>query len=120
MGDKMKKNFREQNGVTLVALVITVIVLLILASITMGTLLGRDQTVDKSVESIKNATINQIIQSIKIDINSKQMQENRKITEEELKNILNKYGDISEDMTKLKTKEGYEIEIENIYDINEL
>lgn len=39
---------KEKNGITLIALVITIIVLLILAGVTIATLTGDNRTINKS------------------------------------------------------------------------
>lgn len=44
-------NKKQTNGITLIALVITVIVLLILAGVTIATLTGDNRTITKSTNS---------------------------------------------------------------------
>ena len=50
----MKNKLNEQKGVTLVALVITVIVLIILAWTTLGTLVGDNGIITKAQEAKQN------------------------------------------------------------------
>ena len=53
----MKLNLKERNGITLIALVITIIVLLILAGVTIATLTGDNGVLTKA-ESAKTETEN--------------------------------------------------------------
>ena len=50
----MRKELKEERGVTLVALVITVIVLIILAWTTLGTLVGDNGIITKAQEASQN------------------------------------------------------------------
>ena len=116
----MKNKLKNQKGVTLIALVITIIVLIILASVTIGTLLGENGTVENSVQITENTVKEQIIQSAKIDISAKELEQNRVLNQEELEKILEKYGTINytseNKITGITTKEGYSIDILDIYD----
>ena len=50
---KMKNNIKGKKGITLIALVITIIVLLILAGVTIATLTGENRLINKSRTSKK-------------------------------------------------------------------
>jgi len=43
----LNKNFKEKNGITLIALVITIIVLLILAGVSISMLMGENRIINK-------------------------------------------------------------------------
>ena len=60
--DNMSKNFKKQQGITLIALVITIIVLLILASIGIGTMSGIDQDIQNSNSSISKSDLAKVQQ----------------------------------------------------------
>lgn len=47
----MKKNFKNQKGITLIALIITIIVLLILAGVTIAAITGNESAPNKAVEA---------------------------------------------------------------------
>ena len=62
--------FKGQKGITLVALVITIIVLLILAGVALATLTGRDNIIDNAnnaVEKYKDSTKDENATYDKID-----------------------------------------------------
>ena len=107
------------NGVTLVALVITIIILLILAGISIQAITNTG-LFDKANEAKKQSDIANIKEQIQLEIYAKQAENTGEITENELKTILEKYGTINyeEDEKTIKgitNKKGYEILLEDIY-----
>ncbi len=46
----MKKSLKETKGITLIALVITIVVLLILAGVTIATLTGENRNIESSTK----------------------------------------------------------------------
>ena len=114
----MKKQ-RENKGITLIALVITIIILLILAGISISSLtnnglFGKAQDADKQTE------IAQIKEDIQLDIQAKQTEDLGPISNEEVLGILETHGTVNyEDDGKtikgITTEKGYEIPIAEIY-----
>ena len=85
----------HHSGITLVALVVTIIVLLILAGITI-TLLFNDSGIIKKAQNAANATKkSQVIESVRMDILMAQLEGN--LTQEKLEEILDNYGEIQYD-----------------------
>lgn len=72
----MKKYCREKKGITLIALVITIIVLLILAGITLVTLSGQNGILTKTSEAKKGTDIANIKEQIQIKIMEEQLLKN--------------------------------------------
>ena len=64
----MKKSKQKNNGITLIALVVTVIVLLILAGVTIATLTGENGIITKAIEARDETERASIIEQAKIDI----------------------------------------------------
>ena len=129
-----EKNFRmvrkrENNiGITLISLVITIIVLLILAGVTIAALNG-DNGILKRASSTKDITQKQgIIEEVRVDILEKQVaNETGKITSTNLKEILEQYFDGVPDAdeikpeTILKTKSqygNYTLKVSDMYEEN--
>ena len=119
--EKTKLN-KNQNGITLIALVITIIVLLILAGIAISMLSGENGILIKAQESVEVTDIQNIIGNIKLDILEKKIENLKGIKKSEFDLILENYGEISEDGIKLitdpqktNTKKSYEILISEIY-----
>lgn len=56
-GKQAKINKYKQNGITLVALVVTIVVLLILAGISIGILTGEDGIIEKAQEAVFKSEI---------------------------------------------------------------
>ena len=119
----MKKiNNKKEKGITLIALVITIIILLILAGVTISTLTGNNGLIEKAKESKTKAEIAKVKEEIQTDILGKEVENKGNISEDNLKEILERYGTLSEEEKlidkTLKTKENYEIKVSDI--LNEI
>ncbi len=128
---KMKQNkiLKEARGITLIALVITIIVLLILAGVTIATLTGDEGILNQAGKAEKTQRRAEIVEKIKTDIISKQVENgNGKISEKELDDIFTKYdNDYNSENPQVKTdesgrkyietKDGYIIYEDEIYTI---
>ena len=64
----MKKLKQKNNGITLIALIVTIIVLLILAGVTIATLTGENGIITKAIEARDETERASIIEQAKIDI----------------------------------------------------
>lgn len=118
----MKQN--KEKGITLIALVITIIVLLILAGVAIATLTGDNGVLTKAVSAKEKTERAEVIENAKLDILGIQSNKNGKITIGDLKGVLDKYfKDVPEEITEediatleLTTKEGkYKIKVSEIY-----
>ncbi|MCI8759888.1 MAG: hypothetical protein HFJ34_01975 [Clostridia bacterium] len=96
----MKTNQKQEKAITLIALVITIIVLLILAGIAIATLTGENGILNKanqaSEETLK-AQIKEEIELAIIEIQAEEISEGRKVTLETLANgqLTNKLQNIT-------------------------
>ena len=123
---KVKKKKVNQKGITLIALVITIIVLLILSAVSIATLTGENGILTQAQNAKEETEKANVVERAQTDILGKQA-ENRseKITEADLKEVLEKYfenvpGELPEDLTtlELKSKEeygGHQIKVSEIY-----
>ena len=113
------KKVKENKGITLIALVIIIIGLLILAGISIIALTGENGVLTQVSRAKEQNNKAGIIEEIKLDIASKQIDNLGSINEDELYEILGKYGTVSCDETALTTDRGnYEILITDIYSGN--
>ena len=123
---KMEKVKGNVKGITLIALVIMIIVLLILAGITISALSGENGIIQKAVEARTQTDIANVIEQARLDITELQMDKlGEKITEEELETILLKYGSFEESENEkdildriLTTEKGNKIQVSDIYNGN--
>ena len=90
-----KFSTRYSNGITLVALVVTIIVLLILAGVTITSLLGDDGIIRKAQNAANATKKSQVIESVRMDILMAQLEDS--LTQEKLEEILENYGEIQRD-----------------------
>ena len=125
-----KKEFAKRiKGITLIALVITIIVLLILAGVSITMLTGNNSILQKATDAKTNTERKNVIELAQTEILG-QIAENKgeRITEVQLKAILSKYfeefneelpEDLSETTVKLTAKVEYggytNIELSHIY-----
>ena len=109
---------KNKSGITLIALIITIIVMLILVGVTV-TVAINGGLFEKAKEAAKGTTMARVKEQIQIDIIGKQLENNGNISEESLKEILEKYGTLSKEEKitdkTLTTKENYEIKVSDIW-----
>lgn len=112
---------KSERAITLVALVLTIIVLLILAGISIQALTNQG-IFGKAQEAKKQSEIANIKEQIQLEIYQKQLLNTGDISDQELKSILDNYGDIVYEadgttIKGIKTKKGYEILLSDISSI---
>src|SRR5574344_231895 len=119
--NEMVEKYKSTNGITLVALVVTIVILLILAGVSIGTLVGENGIIGRASEAKIKTEIADIKEQIQTDILGEQSGNNGNISDNSLKTILEKYGTINYDTdgTTIKsittTKGSYEIAMADIW-----
>ena len=116
---RQMKNKKER-GITLIALVVTIIVLIILAGISINLIFGTNGIINKAKDAKIKTDIASIKENIQMEILGKQAENNGNISDDSLKEILEKYGTLSEeekltDKTLTTTKGSYEIKVSDIF-----
>ena len=118
---------RKERGITLIALVITIIVLLILAAVSIAMLTGQNGILTQAQNAKKDTETASLIEQAKTDVLGIQAGNGGKISKDEFVNVLKKYfdgvpeaEDLPDDLTTLtlttKTEYGsYPIKISDIY-----
>ena len=118
----MKQN--KEKGITLIALVITIIVLLILAGVAIAMLTGDNGILTKAASAKEKTERAEVIENAKLEILGIQSDKEGKLTTGDLRVVLDKYfKDVPEEITaeniatlELKTKDGkYTIKVSEIY-----
>ena len=111
---------KSTKGITLISLVVTIIILLILAGLTIATLIGENGLINR----VKDAKIATEIASIKEEIQTvildKKAENEGNISDSSLETILLKYGTLSDeekltDKTLTTIKGNYEIKVTDIF-----
>lgn len=98
---------RKNKGITLIALIIMIVVLLILAGITLGTTNNKKGTIKQTEKIAENAQRESIIEKIEADLYNEKIKTGKQQTKENLKILIQKKGysrSIGED--EFITKEG--------------
>ena len=115
---------RRERGITTIGLVVTIIVMLILAGVTISLMKGNSGIISKADESKSQTERKEVIEKAKMTISEKVVNNGgNELTRSELKEILEQYFiNVPDDYTLetiLKTKEEngkYEIKVSEIYD----
>ena len=124
-----KNTLKSRKGITLIALVITIIVLLILAGISISMLSGDNGILQKAIDAKTKTERASVIEQARTDILGQVAENNGgNITKQQLKDILNTYFDNNEVIAldipddtstsneELTSKEGnYKIKLSEIY-----
>ena len=111
------KSEKKEKGITLIALVITIIVLLILAGVTYNLTIGDRGIFSKAKQAKEEYETESLKEEIRLALLDKQLELSRELTEGEIKGLLGKYGDVEETDGKITLKPSgttYEIAYEDI------
>ena len=112
---------KSTKGITLISLVVTIIILLILAGISIATLTGDNGLLNKANDAKIATEIASIKEEIQTDILGEQVGNEGNISDDILKEILEKYGVLSKEGEKLidktltTTKGNHEIKVADIF-----
>ncbi len=94
MNKEILRKVKEEKAITLVALVITIIVLLILAGITLSMVLGPNGIIERAKQAKEETNKAAVVSNMQLDILSKQLEKNGgNITQAELEEIVTKYAE---------------------------
>ena len=118
------KNKSNAKGITLIALIITIIIMLILAGITLNLTLGEHgifKTAQNAGKEYKKAEIKEEIELAILDIQGEEIQNGNELTQERLKDKLpSKLNNITAEIKDNKitgTYKGYEYEIDDKFNV---
>ena len=106
----LNKALKRNKGITLIALVVTIIVLLILAGISINALTGQNGLLNRAVESKQKTEVAQIEEAIKVAVMDAATQGLGTITDANLKTALNNAGISSDKISGDETK-GWKVEV---------
>ena len=102
---KKEKQKTNEKAITLIALTITIIILLILAGVTIATLSGPNKILNNTLEAKKQTIITDVIEQVKVDVAAKMADKlGNSLNEEEMTQILDKYGELSTEQSELNDK----------------
>lgn len=114
-----KRNMRKEKGITLVSLVVTIIVLILLAGVSVHLVLGNNGIITKAQEAKKKQIISEAKDNIGMEIVSAQIEatetENQ-LNKQDIETIIAKYGQLQEDGDTIILKDSnYQISLLEIY-----
>lgn len=110
---------RKNRGITIISLVITIIILIILAGLTINMAIGENGIITKARETKKLQTIAEAKEKIGTEILAAQVEateRNEELEQSQIEDIISKYGELQEDGdTIILNENGYEISLLEIY-----
>ncbi len=111
-----RKINQNEKGITLISLVITIIILLILAGVTLSLTLGDNGIITQAQKAKEAGEIAAIKEDFQLAILDKELEKGGTgITQEELEEIAGNFGELQGDGNTIITDDGYEIKIDEIY-----
>ncbi len=113
-------NIRKSKGITLISLVVTIIILIILAGVSINLVLGENGLFNMAKNAVKQTDMASIKEKIQTEILEEQLNNEGNITNDTLKEILESYGELSNEENildrTLTTSEGnYAIKVSEIF-----
>ena len=120
----MKRNLKKNGAITLIALVITIIVLIILAGVSINLVVGDNGIITKAKDAKEKTEIASLKTEISLEILEKQMESSETgigITNEDIRSILSKYGEVTYEDDEVTVKgvipegKNYEILLSEIW-----
>ena len=115
----MKDKKIHEKGITLIALVVTVIILLILVGVTLSFALGENGIIGVAKKARKEQIIGETKEAIGLEITEAYTEatlRREELEKKQVEDIVNKYGKLQEDGDTIITKkDGYEISLKEIY-----
>ena len=122
----MKENQKQTKGITLIALVITIIVLLILAGVSIAMLTGQNGILTQAQNAKEQTEKASLIEQAQTDLLGKQAENSSgNVTSEALKEVLDKYFSdvpgadaitVETDITAKEEYGNYKMKVSDIYD----
>ena len=110
------KVLEKQKGITLVSLVVTIVILIIIAGVTISMTIGSNGIITRAQEAKDATKIAQIKEDIRLDILYSQIDTNgANISQEKIEKIISKYGKLEDDKDTITTNEGYKLSLKDIY-----
>ena len=113
------KQLKNQKGITLIALVVTIIVLIILAGIAISMTVGENGIFTKAKEAKRLQITAEAKEKIGTEILAAQVEaieRNEELEQEQVEDIISKYGTLQDDKDTIILKDnGYEISLLDIY-----
>ena len=117
--ERYNLKIKREKGITLVALVITIVVLIILAGIAISMTVGENGIFIKAKEAKRLQITAEAKEKIGTDILDAQIeatQKNEQLQQSKVEEIIAKYGELQADGDTIKLKDnGYEISLKEIY-----
>ena len=114
-----REQFKNQKGITLIALVVTIIVLIILAGIAISMTVGDNGIFTKAKEAKRLQITAEAKEKIGTEILAAQVEaigRNEELEQEQVEDIISKYGTLQDDKDTIILKDnGYEISLLDIY-----
>ena len=115
-----KVNLKSKKGITLIALIVTIIVLTILASITISFVVGKNNIINTTKSEQYNAERRIIVEKLRMELLEKQKEVLETLDNEQISKVLEKHGKVNYtengDVEGVIVNEKFDIKLSEIWD----
>ena len=120
----MKQKLEENRGITIISLVVTIIVLIILAGITINMVVGKNNIINTTKNEQYNAERRIIVEQLRMELLDKQKEVLETLDNEQISKVLEKHGKVNYtedgDIEGIIVNEKFDIKLSEIWDNKEI
>ena len=116
----MKRKLESNRGITIISLVVTIIVLIILASVTISVMIGKNSVLDVTKTEKYNTQRSMLVETLRMELLDRQKEELEPLKDNEISEVLEKHGKViytdKEEIDGVIVNEEFDIKLSEIWE----
>ena len=116
----MKQKLESNRGITIISLVVTIIVLIILASVTINVMIGKNSVLDVTKTEKYNTQRSMLVETLRMELLDRQKEELEPLKDNEISEVLEKHGKVvytdKEKIDGVIVNEEFDIKLSEIWE----
>ena len=116
----MKQKLESNRGITIISLVVTIIVLIILASVTINVMIGKNSVLDVTKTEKYNTQRSMLVETLRMELLDRQKEELEPLKDNEISEVLEKHGKVvytdKEEIDGVIVNEKFDIKLSEIWE----
>ena len=116
----MKRKLESNRGITIISLVVTIIVLIILASVTINVMIGKNSVLDVTKTEKYNTQRSMLVETLRMELLDRQKEELEPLKNNEISEVLEKHGKVvytdKEEIDGVIVNEEFDIKLSEIWE----
>ena len=116
----MKQKLESNRGITIISLVVTIIVLIILASVTINVMIGKNSVLDVTKTEKYNTQRSMLVETLRMELLDRQKEELEPLKDNEISEVLEKHGKVvytdKEEIDGVIVNEEFDIKLSEIWE----